>query len=97
MKTCTALGNSTFEVPGKYLPFVSLVNLVSFIIYSIFTFLQCEPLNGFGFRRGGYQCVCRPGYYYPWWHDGPFLGLEIEEATNDEYAIGFDCIPVEGN
>ncbi|KAL5010556.1 hypothetical protein ScPMuIL_012861 [Solemya velum] len=56
---------------------------------------MCEPLNGFGFRRGGYQCVCRPGYYYPWWHDGPFLGLEIEEATNDEYAIGFDCIPVE--
>ncbi|ESO93259.1 hypothetical protein LOTGIDRAFT_119445 [Lottia gigantea] len=53
----------------------------------------CEPLSGFGFRRGGYQCACMPGYYFPWYHDGPFLGLEIEEATREEYeGGGFDCI-----
>ncbi|XP_069124223.1 uncharacterized protein [Argopecten irradians] len=56
---------------------------------------MCEPLNGYGFRRGGYQCVCRPGYYFPWWHGGPFLGDEIEIATEDEYMNNFDCLPVE--
>ncbi|KAK6170213.1 hypothetical protein SNE40_018662 [Patella caerulea] len=56
---------------------------------------MCEPLFGFGFRRGGYQCVCQPGHYYPWYHDGPFLGLEIEEATREEYEVGFDCLVVE--
>ena len=57
---------------------------------------QCEPLMGFGFRRGGYQCVCNPGYYYPWWHDGPFLGVEMEEATREEYELGFDCLTIQG-
>ncbi|KAL3881426.1 hypothetical protein ACJMK2_027869 [Sinanodonta woodiana] len=52
----------------------------------------CEPLSGWGFRRGGYQCMCRPGYYYPWWHDGPFQGWEIEQATEEEYRTGFDCL-----
>lgn len=52
---------------------------------------MCEPLMGFGFKRGGYQCVCMPGYYYPWWHDGPFQGLEVEQATSAEYEYGFDC------
>ncbi|XP_076444630.1 uncharacterized protein LOC143282762 isoform X1 [Babylonia areolata] len=56
---------------------------------------MCEPLMGFGFRRGGYQCVCEPGYYYPWWHDGPFQGVEIEQATYDEWLYGFDCLNVE--
>lgn len=56
---------------------------------------MCEPLQGWGFRRGGYQCVCQPGYYYPWWHDGPFQGLEIEQATQDEYENGFNCYPVD--
>ncbi|GAB1603596.1 uncharacterized protein LOC115222177 [Argonauta hians] len=55
----------------------------------------CEPLSGFGFRRGGYMCACLPGYKYPWWHDGPFLGVEIESATKEEYDNGFDCIKVE--
>ncbi|XP_059149166.1 uncharacterized protein LOC131936271, partial [Physella acuta] len=54
----------------------------------------CEPLMGFGFRRGGYQCVCNPGYYYPWWHDGPFMGLELEQATRSEWEVGFDCLTV---
>ncbi|GFN84632.1 hypothetical protein PoB_001113800 [Plakobranchus ocellatus] len=56
---------------------------------------SCEPLMGFGFRRGGYQCVCNPGFFYPWWHDGPFLGVEIEEATQEEYAVGFDCLTIQ--
>lgn len=56
---------------------------------------MCEVIHGFGFRRGGYQCVCKPGYYYPWWHDGPFLGLEIEQATGAEYDVGFECLQVE--
>lgn len=56
---------------------------------------MCEPISGFGFRRGGYQCVCLPGYYYPWWHDGPFQGWEIEQATAEEYEFGFDCIQAE--
>ncbi|XP_005104597.1 uncharacterized protein LOC101847514 [Aplysia californica] len=55
----------------------------------------CEPLMGFGFRRGGYQCVCLPGYYYPWWHDGPFLGMEMEQATREEWEVGFDCLTVQ--
>ncbi|XP_052086791.1 uncharacterized protein LOC127724053 [Mytilus californianus] len=56
----------------------------------------CETLGfeGWGFRRGGYQCACQPGYYYPWWHDGPFLGEEIEQATKEEYENGFDCLPI---
>ncbi|XP_071112765.1 uncharacterized protein [Haliotis cracherodii] len=56
---------------------------------------MCEPISGYGFKRGGYQCVCQPGYYYPWFHDGPFLGWEIEEAARDEYEVGFDCIAVD--
>lgn len=56
---------------------------------------QCEPISGYGFRRGGYQCVCLPGYYYPWWHDGPFQGWEIEQATRAEYESGFDCLKAE--
>jgi len=56
----------------------------------------CEPLMGFGFRRGGYQCVCMPGYYYPWWHDGPFLGIEMEQASKEEWEEGgFDCLTVQ--
>lgn len=58
--------------------------------------LQCEPLSGFGFRRGGYRCVCKPGYRYPWWHNGPFLGWEIEQATKEEYENSFDCLTIGG-
>ncbi|ESO11626.1 hypothetical protein HELRODRAFT_108901 [Helobdella robusta] len=55
----------------------------------------CEPLYGWGFRRGGYKCMCKPGYRYPPWQYGPFMGIEIESATYIEYENGFDCIPVE--
>ena len=51
--------------------------------------LQCEPLYGWGFRRGGYKCMCKPGYRYPQFQNGPFLGSEIESATEEEYKNGF--------
>jgi hypothetical protein len=56
---------------------------------------RCEPLVGFGFRRGGYQCLCQPGYRYPPYQDGPFKGYVIEKATTEEYATNFDCIKIE--
>lgn len=55
----------------------------------------CEPLYGWGFRRGGYKCMCKPGYRLPPWQIGPFMGIEIESATYWEFESGFDCIPVE--
>ena len=39
--------------------------------------------------------MCKPGYRYPPWQSGPFQGIEIESATEDEYDTGFNCIPVE--
>lgn len=56
---------------------------------------RCEPLNGFGFRRGGYQCMCQPGYRYPPYQNGPFKGEFIEKATKEEYEVNFDCIKVD--
>jgi hypothetical protein len=56
---------------------------------------RCEPLFGFGFRRGGYQCMCQPGFRYPPYQDGPFKGYFIEKATQEEYANNFDCLKVE--
>ena len=56
---------------------------------------RCEPLMGFGFRRGGYQCLCQPGFRYPPYQDGPFKGYIIEKATQEEYANNFDCLKVE--
>ncbi|XP_013400587.1 uncharacterized protein LOC106166534 [Lingula anatina] len=26
---------------------------------------QCQPVQGHGFRRGGYQCHCKDGYFFP--------------------------------
>jgi len=54
----------------------------------------CEPLYGWGFRRGGYMCMCKPGYRLPPWQNGNFLGIEIDSATQAEYEAGFDCIPI---
>ncbi|CAF3743534.1 unnamed protein product [Rotaria sordida] len=56
---------------------------------------RCEPLFGFGFRRGGYQCLCQPGFRYPPYQDGPFQGYIIEKATKEEYENNFDCLKVE--
>lgn len=56
---------------------------------------RCEPLTGFGFRRGGYQCLCQPGFRYPPYQDGPFKGYIIEKSTQEEYLHNFDCLKVE--
>ena len=56
---------------------------------------RCEPLIGFGFRRGGYQCLCQSGFRYPPYQDGPFQGSTIERATLEEYIHNFDCLKVE--
>ena len=52
---------------------------------------ECEPIHGFGFRRGGYQCRCRPGYRLPRVVRTPYLGEMVERATNAEYNKGFEC------
>ncbi|THD27998.1 Fras1 extracellular matrix protein [Fasciola hepatica] len=56
--------------------------------------IKCVPLTGFGFRRGGYECVCQPGHRLPANQNGPFRGVDIEAATEEEYKNGFDCLPV---
>lgn len=55
----------------------------------------CEPIHGYGFRRGGYQCRCRPGYRLPKHVQGPFLGNLIERATDFEYRRSFNCHRIE--
>ncbi|EEB13934.1 conserved hypothetical protein [Pediculus humanus corporis] len=55
---------------------------------------ECEPLNGWGFRRGGYQCRCRPGYRLPNVVRRPFLGEVIERASAEHYYNGYDCLKI---
>uniref|UniRef100_A0A6M2DYF4 Putative g-protein coupled receptor n=1 Tax=Xenopsylla cheopis TaxID=163159 RepID=A0A6M2DYF4_XENCH len=52
---------------------------------------ECEPLHGWGFRRGGYQCRCRPGYRLPSIVRRPYLGEIVERASAEQYYNGFDC------
>lgn len=52
---------------------------------------ECEPIHGFGFRRGGYQCRCKPGYRLPRVVRTPYLGELVERATQMEYQRGFHC------
>ncbi|EFN88130.1 Probable G-protein coupled receptor 158 [Harpegnathos saltator] len=52
---------------------------------------ECEPIHGWGFRRGGYQCRCKPGYRLPTVVRRPFLGEIVERATQEQYYNGFDC------
>ncbi|XP_060526856.1 uncharacterized protein LOC132702314 [Cylas formicarius] len=52
---------------------------------------ECEPIHGWGFRRGGYQCRCRPGYRLPLQMRRPYLGEIVERATAEQYYNGFDC------
>lgn len=51
----------------------------------------CEPIHGYGFRRGAYQCRCKPGYRLPKHIRAPYLGELIERATDFEYKQGFGC------
>nr|CAD7462049.1 unnamed protein product [Timema tahoe] len=52
---------------------------------------ECEPIHGWGFRRGGYQCRCRPGFRLPTVVRTPFLGEILERATQEQHENGFDC------
>lgn len=51
----------------------------------------CEPIHGYGFRRGAYQCRCKPGFRLPKHIRAPYLGELIERATDFEYKQGFEC------
>ncbi|XP_059141672.1 uncharacterized protein LOC131929461, partial [Physella acuta] len=53
---------------------------------------SCKHVAGFGLKRGSYTCVCKPGTRWPWWHDAPYRGVDIEQATEDEYTQGFTCL-----
>ncbi|XP_052061288.1 probable G-protein coupled receptor 158 [Mytilus californianus] len=41
---------------------------------------KCVPIEGLGFRRGSYKCVCKDGYYFPDIFANPryYNGSEIE-------------------
>lgn len=52
---------------------------------------ECEPLHGWGFRRGGYQCRCVPGYRLPNVVRRPYLGEILERATSKQFYNGFNC------
>ncbi|CAG0921751.1 unnamed protein product [Notodromas monacha] len=55
---------------------------------------ECEPLHGYGFRRGGYQCRCNPGFRLPNVVRRPYLGQILERATAAEFERGFNCVPI---
>jgi len=55
---------------------------------------ECEPLDGYGFRRGGYQCPCRPRHRLPNMVRRPYLGELVERATRLQYEAGFRCEPI---
>ncbi|XP_055376939.1 uncharacterized protein LOC129609094 [Condylostylus longicornis] len=55
---------------------------------------ECEPLHGWGFRRGGYQCRCRPGFRLPNVVRRPYLGEIIERASSEQYYDGYDCLKI---
>uniref|UniRef100_U5ENY5 Putative g-protein coupled receptor signaling pathway n=1 Tax=Corethrella appendiculata TaxID=1370023 RepID=U5ENY5_9DIPT len=52
---------------------------------------ECEPIHGWGFRRGGYQCRCKPGFRLPSIVRRPYLGEILERASDEQYYNGFDC------
>jgi len=52
---------------------------------------ECEPLHGYGFRRGGYQCRCRPSHRRPNNVRRPYLGEIVERATPKQYYNDFSC------
>ncbi|XP_029641233.1 uncharacterized protein LOC115216171 isoform X1 [Octopus sinensis] len=56
---------------------------------------KCKHVSGYGFKRGGYKCVCKQGYKYPSQIKPPFQGSLIEQATQEEYEYGFTCTPIQ--
>uniref|UniRef100_A0A6B2EIQ8 Putative g-protein coupled receptor n=1 Tax=Phlebotomus kandelakii TaxID=1109342 RepID=A0A6B2EIQ8_9DIPT len=55
---------------------------------------ECEPMDGWGFRRGGYQCRCKPGYRLPNVVRRPYLGELVERASAEQYYNGYDCLKI---
>lgn len=55
---------------------------------------ECEPIHGWGLRRGGYQCRCKPGFRLPSHVRRPFLGEIVERASAEQYYNGFDCAKI---
>uniref|UniRef100_A0A182M7C6 GPR158/179 extracellular domain-containing protein n=1 Tax=Anopheles culicifacies TaxID=139723 RepID=A0A182M7C6_9DIPT len=55
---------------------------------------ECEPIDGWGFRRGGYQCRCKPGYRLPGVVRRPYLGEILERASDEQFYNGFDCMKI---
>ncbi|CAL4118083.1 unnamed protein product, partial [Meganyctiphanes norvegica] len=49
---------------------------------------------GYGFRRGGYQCPCRPFNRLPNNVRRPYLGELIERAPWLQYKQQFNCLPI---
>lgn len=63
---------------GLYFGFL----FVSFIFFLwVYQPTKCEAIQGLGFRRGSYKCVCRKGYYFPdtTSHHKYFNGSLLEE------------------
>ena len=56
----------------------------------------CEPLHGYGFRRGGYQCRCNPNHRLPNTVRRPYLGEIIERASRQQFNSpnNFQCSKV---
>lgn len=52
---------------------------------------ECEPIHGWGNRRGGYQCRCVPGHRLPSVVRRPYLGEILERASDEEIKSGFEC------
>lgn len=55
---------------------------------------ECEPMHGWGFRRGGYMCRCKPGHRLPPIIRRSYLGELIERATDEEYQNAYDCLKI---
>lgn len=70
--------------------------LQHFLALKISGTTECEPLHGWGFRRGGYQCRCRPGFRLPNVVRRPYLGEIVERASPAQYGKrgNFDCKPI---
>lgn len=77
-----------YRLFGDVFGFSTLTEYLSKFIF------QCEPIHGWGFRRGGYQCRCRPGFRLPTVTRRPFLGEILERATSEQFADGFDCLKI---
>lgn len=58
---------------------------------------MCEPTNGHGFRRGGYKCVCRPGYRLPEGQIKVWDGVELESAEKNLYndPTNYQCVEIQ--